>query len=87
MAPDFDAVSPLNFIDKIKVPLLLIHGKQDITVDVGESRKMNAKMLAAGKTVQYVELPLADHHYRRQADRVTLLQSIETFLNKYNPAD
>jgi len=87
LSTDFDAVSPINFVDKIKAPLLLLHGKVDTTVDVTQSRKMNAKMLAAGKTVQYVEMPLADHYALREADRVTILTSLETFLDKYNPAD
>ena len=87
MSNNFDAVSPLSFVDKIKAPLLLLHGKLDVTVDVSQSRKMNAKMLAAGKTVLYIEMPLADHYAQRQADRVTILTELETFLNKYNPAD
>jgi len=87
MAPDFDAVSPINFVEKIKAPLLLIHGKQDVTVDVSQSKKMNAKMAAAGKTVEYIELPFSDHYAQRQADRVTLLSAIDAFLAKYNPAD
>ncbi len=87
MAPDFEAVSPINFINKIKTPLLLLHGKKDVRVDVSQSTKMQAKMNAAGKSVELVVMPLADHNAGRQADRVTLLTAIETFLKKYNPAD
>lgn len=87
LSPDFDQVSPINFVEKIKAPLLLIHGKMDVTVDVSQSRKMNAKMREAGKTVEYVELPLADHDAQRAADRETLLSAVDTFLAKYNPAD
>jgi dipeptidyl aminopeptidase/acylaminoacyl peptidase len=87
MSPDFAAVSPINFVSKVKVPMLLIHGKQDVTVDISQSQSMFAAMKSAGKTVEYVELPSADHHYQRQEDRLSLLSSIETFLKKYNPAD
>jgi dipeptidyl aminopeptidase/acylaminoacyl peptidase len=87
MTPDFPAVSPINAVDRIKAPLLLIHGKKDATVNVGQSNAMAAKMHAAGKTVELVQLPLADHHFTREPDRLTLLTSIETFLAKYNPAD
>lgn len=87
MAPNFEAISPINFVEKIKVPMLLIHGKKDVTVSVDNSRKMFSRMQKAGKNVQYVELPEADHHFQRQADRMTLLSTIETFLNTYNPAD
>ena len=87
MTPNFPAVSPINAIDRIKVPLLLIHGKKDITVDFGQSNSMHGRMKDAGKQVELVALPQADHHFTREADRTVLLQSIETFLTMHNPAD
>ena len=87
MAPDFDAVSPIKAVERIKTPLLLIHGKQDITVAHAQSAKMYDRMRKAGKTVEFVSLPLADHYYTRQADRIALLSAMENFLAKYNPAD
>jgi dipeptidyl aminopeptidase/acylaminoacyl peptidase len=86
MTPDFPAVSPINSVDKIKVPMLLVHGKKDVTVDVSQSITMAAKMRAAGKQVDFVQIPLADHYYQRQADRQALLEALGTFLDKYNPA-
>ena len=87
MAPDFDAVSPIKAVERIKTPLLLIHGKKDITVAHAQSVKMYDRMRKAGKTVEFVSLPLADHYYTRQADRIALLSAMENFLAKYNPAD
>ena len=87
MAPDFDAVSPIKAVERIKTPLLLIHGKKDITVAHAQSVKMYDRMRKAGKTVEFVSLPLADHYYTRQADRIALLTAMENFLAKYNPAD
>lgn len=87
MTPDFNAVSPINAIEKIKTPLMLIHGKRDVTVDHVQSVKMHNAMTKAGKTVEFVSMPLADHYFARQADRVTLLTAMEGFLAKHNPAD
>ena len=87
MTPDFAAVSPLNATGRIEVPLLLIHGKKDVTVDHVHSAKMYAAMQKAGKAVEFVSVPLADHYFTRQPDRVTLLTAMESFLTKYNPAD
>ncbi len=86
MTPDFPAVSPLNAVARITTPLLLIHGKKDVTVDPSQSSRMFAKMQQAGKTVEFISRPLADHHFTREADRTTLLGAMETFLAKYNPA-
>lgn len=87
MTPDFAAVSPYNAVDRIKTPLLLIHGKKDVTVDYGQSARMYDRMREAGKDVALVSLPLADHHYTREADRFTLLSAMEQFLAKHNPAN
>ncbi|NLR71519.1 S9 family peptidase [Novosphingobium sp. ERN07] len=87
MTPNFPAVSPINFIDRIKAPMLLVHGKKDLTVDHAQSQSMFGKMKAAGKDVEFVSLPQADHYFSRTADREALLGAIEGFLRKHNPAD
>lgn len=87
MTPDFAAVSPINATARIKAPLLLIHGKKDVTVDHGQSTRMYSAMTKAGKTVEFVSLPLADHYFTREADRMALLTAIEAFLRKHNPPD
>lgn len=71
MTPDFVAVSPLNSVAKITTPLLLVHGKMDVTVQHVQSTKMYAAMQKAGKQVEFVSVPLADHYFTRQADRLT----------------
>lgn len=87
MTPDFNAVSPINAIAKMKAPLLLVHGKRDVTVDHLQSVKMHNAMTKAGKQVEFVSLPLADHYFGRQADRLALLSAMDAFLAKHNPAD
>jgi dipeptidyl aminopeptidase/acylaminoacyl peptidase len=67
--------------------LLLIHGKKDITVDHVQSEKMYGAMKKAGKDVEFVSLPLADHYFTREADRIALLKAMEAFLAKHNPVN
>jgi dipeptidyl aminopeptidase/acylaminoacyl peptidase len=86
MTPDFAAVSPINAVPRMKAPLLLIHGKKDVTVDHGQSSSMHSRMLAAGKQVEFLSLPEADHYFTRQEDRQALLAAIEVFLARHNPA-
>jgi dipeptidyl aminopeptidase/acylaminoacyl peptidase len=87
MSPDFAAVSPFNAVNRIKAPLLLIHGKKDIIVDFAQSNAMFGNMRGAGKDVELVMLPEADHQFSRQSDRVSLLTALENFLLKHNPPD
>ena len=85
-APDLKAVSPINFAADFSTPILIMHGKADQVVPVKQSREMVEKLKAAGATYRYVEQPLGDHHFTRQADRLQFLQELEAFLAKYNPS-
>lgn len=85
-APDLRAVSPINDAQSFGTPVLLMHGKKDLRVPVRQSRLMAERLRAAGKSVEYIEQPLGDHHFTRQADRLQFLQAMEAFLTKYNPA-
>jgi dipeptidyl aminopeptidase/acylaminoacyl peptidase len=85
-APDLKGVSPLNFAGDFSIPLLLMHGKADMTVPVKQSRQMADRLKAAGKDYRYIEQPLGDHHLSREADRVQFRKELEAFLAKYDPA-
>jgi dipeptidyl aminopeptidase/acylaminoacyl peptidase len=85
-APDLKGVSPLNFAADFSIPVLLMHGKADMVVPVKQSRQMADRLKAAGKDYRYVEQPLGDHHFSREADRLQFLQELEAFLAKYDPA-
>jgi dipeptidyl aminopeptidase/acylaminoacyl peptidase len=87
MSRDFAAVSPINAIDRVKAPLLLIHGKKDVTVKHGQSERMHAAMRRAGKASEFLSLPLADHYFAREADRLALLEAMAAFLRQHNSAD
>jgi dipeptidyl aminopeptidase/acylaminoacyl peptidase len=85
-APDLKGVSPINYAADFSIPLLIMHGKADQTVPVKQSREMVEKLKAAGRDYRYVEQPLGDHHFTREADRLQFLQELEAFLTKYNPS-
>jgi dipeptidyl aminopeptidase/acylaminoacyl peptidase len=85
-APDLKAVSPVNYAADFSTPVLIMHGKKDLRVPLSQSRRMVDRLKAAGKAVDYVEQPLGDHHFSRQADRLQFLETMETFLKKHNPA-
>ena len=56
-----DSISPLDEVDKVNVPILLIHGDVDQRVPVEHAEKYLSKLEAAGKPHTYVELEGADH--------------------------
>lgn len=83
--PDLKAVSPINFPQQFSTPVLVMHGKKDLRIPVSQSRRMADKLKEAGKSVTYIEQPLGDHHFSRQADRLQFLEAIEAFLKTHNP--
>lgn len=85
-APDLKAISPIYFAADFSIPILIMHGKADQTVPVKQSREMVERLKATKAIYRYVEQPLGDHHFTREADRLQFLQELEAFLAKYNPA-
>ncbi|MFD2168369.1 alpha/beta hydrolase family protein [Thalassotalea euphylliae] len=78
--------SPLKHAEKIKQPVLLIHGEKDRVVRVAHSEKMFDELKGEGKNVNYVELEGGDHYLSNNRHRLQTFKEIESFLSKYNPA-
>jgi dipeptidyl aminopeptidase/acylaminoacyl peptidase len=83
--PDLAAISPAKLADKVDIPLLLIHGKDDTVVPYVQSTLMADAMKKAGKPVELVTLPSEDHWLSRGATRLQMLTSVVGFLEKNNP--
>ncbi|MFC1689659.1 alpha/beta hydrolase family protein [Pseudomonadota bacterium] len=56
-----DSVSPIEVVEKVNVPLLLIHGSVDQRVPPAHVRKYLSKLEKYNKPHKYVELDGADH--------------------------
>ncbi|SFK61130.1 Dipeptidyl aminopeptidase/acylaminoacyl peptidase [Caulobacter sp. UNC279MFTsu5.1] len=83
--PDLAVTSPAKLADKVEIPLLLIHGKDDTVVPYVQSTLMADAMKRAGKPVELVTLPSEDHWLSRGATRLQMLTSVVGFLEKNNP--
>ncbi len=83
--PRLDEISPLRHVDKVTIPILLIHGKDDTVVDFSQSQLMYDALKRAGKDVQLVTLPHEDHWLLTGATRLQMLQATMDFLEKNNP--
>jgi dipeptidyl aminopeptidase/acylaminoacyl peptidase len=73
-------VSPVEHVEQVRSPILLIHGDEDSVLPVEESRAYHAKLLRAGKQVRYVELKGDDHWLSSASTRTLMLREMETFL-------
>jgi dipeptidyl aminopeptidase/acylaminoacyl peptidase len=85
-APDiYNTMSPFMHADKMKTPLLLVHGEADNnsgTYPLQSQRYFNA-LKGLGATVRLVMLPKESHGYRAKESILHLLWEQDQWLEKY----
>ena len=85
-APEvYDQMSPFHFADKIKEPILLIHGTHDNnqgTFPV-QSERMFAAIKGNGGNVRYVQLPLESHGYAAKESRRHVIWEMVNWLDTH----
>ena len=78
------ANSPINLVDSINTPILLIHGEKDRVVDVKQSREMHKALLkTSNKSVQYLELLEGDHNLSGYENRLTFARTLSAFFEEH----
>jgi dipeptidyl aminopeptidase/acylaminoacyl peptidase len=77
--------SPLSHLDKLDVPMLLIHGKADHTADFQQFQLADAALKKAGKTYEVLVKADEGHGFYKPQDREEAMSRIQAFLLKYNP--
>lgn len=78
-------ISPVNHADKIKVPVLLIHGESDRQVDIKHSIEMRDALTKANKKFEFLALPDEDHYLTNESNRIAAFKAMDTFLDKCLP--
>jgi dipeptidyl aminopeptidase/acylaminoacyl peptidase len=83
--PALTAVSPIEHVSAVTVPVLLIHGRDDTVVPFEQSEVMLSALKRAGKSVQLVTMKHEDHWLSRGETRLQMLQASVDFLKANNP--
>jgi dipeptidyl aminopeptidase/acylaminoacyl peptidase len=83
---DLATVSPLLTVDKLKVPMLLVHGDDDQRVPYKQSKLMADALAKAGKDFEFITLKGEGHGFSSDANMQLWLDKLDAFLAKYNPA-
>ncbi len=85
-APEvYAAMSPFNYADKVKDPLLLVHGMADNNQGTFpiQTERFYAALKGHGATTRYVQLPYEAHGYRGRENVLHKLWEQETWLDTY----
>jgi len=77
------SISPARHAGDVKVPILLIHCKNDLTVPIDQSVLEEGALKNAGKNVQFVQIDGDDHYMTIAATRIEVLKQTEAFLKAH----
>ena len=75
--------SAINFVERIKAPILLIHGKNDTQVHYGQSAAFYEEGKEAGLDIDYIEYETGTHYLDEYNNRLDAFMHIEKFLKKH----
>jgi dipeptidyl aminopeptidase/acylaminoacyl peptidase len=79
------AISPALHADKVRAPILLMHGRDDTNVPLDQSYYMANALKRAGKPVEFLTFDGADHWLSNGETRLAMLKATVAFLEKNNP--
>lgn len=75
--------SPVNFAESFKAPVLLIHGKDDLTVKYNQSTRMRSALRKAKKDVTLVPMKGEDHSLSTPGARLEALIALDAFVAEH----
>jgi len=78
-----EEISPLNNVEKIRIPLFVQQGRNDPIVPTSESDQMVKALRAQGQTVWYINALNEGHGYGKKENRDLYQQATFLFLQKY----
>ena len=77
--------SPINAVDRVRAPALLVHGEDDTVVPISQSDQMERALKRAGKPVEFVRLKGEDHWMSVAETRLQMLTALDGFLKTHMP--
>lgn len=77
------ARSPINFVDQIKTPLLLVQGANDPRVTQAESDNIAKSLYQKGRQVDYILAKDEGHGFAKRNNRTAFLIAMERFFAKH----
>ncbi|MDT8410151.1 MAG: S9 family peptidase [Wenzhouxiangellaceae bacterium] len=83
MRAHLQAISPLNHVENIDVPMFVVQGNNDPRVPVSEAAQMVAALREQGNPVWYMNALNEGHGYRKKENRDRFSEATILFLEQY----
>jgi dipeptidyl aminopeptidase/acylaminoacyl peptidase len=81
--PELEARSPINLVDKIVTPLLVVHGARDLRVVQAEADNIVEALRANGTPVEYLLKDDEGHGFQNPENSFEMFRAIEQHFGKY----
>jgi dipeptidyl aminopeptidase/acylaminoacyl peptidase len=75
--------SPINYVDRIRTPLLVIQGRNDPRVAQSESDQIVDSLRSRNRPVEYIVFEDEGHGFTKMENQVTALSATARFFEKY----
>ena len=76
-------ISPINHVDRVRTPLMVLHGATDPRVPIGETEQMVEALRDRGMPVEYIRFEDEGHGFMRRANRLKAYPAIADFLRRH----
>ncbi len=80
---DLRARSPVHNLDKLKAPVLIVHGGKDFRVDIEHANRLRKGLEKLGKPYEWLVKPNEGHGFYKPENRVELYERMLAFLDNY----
>ncbi len=79
----FEKISPIHHVDKIKCPMMVIHGANDPRVPIEEAEQIVSALKKRGISVEYLRYEDEGHGLAKLKNRLDAYPKMAAFLDKY----
>jgi dipeptidyl aminopeptidase/acylaminoacyl peptidase len=77
------SLSPIHRVDRIKAPLIVLHGANDTNVPMIEAEQVVERLKARGTPVEYVFFADEGHGFEKAPNRVRASVAIVRWFDRY----
>jgi len=78
-----EEISPINRVERIRAPLLVIHGANDPRVPIGEAEQMVSRLRSLGRTVEFLRLEDEGHQIAKLKNKLLAYPLAVEFLQRH----
>lgn len=78
-----EQISPINHVEQIRAPLLVIHGANDPRVPIGEAEQMVSRLRSLGRTVEFLRLEDEGHQIAKLKNKLVAYPMAVDFLQRH----